>query len=676
VSQTFESFGKYVLLEKLATGGMAEVYLAKSSGANGVGKFFAVKRILPQFSESQEFIDMFKDEAKLVSNLQHSNIVSLYEFGVEKTQFFIVMEYIDGRNLRQILNKMKKQGVMFSTEQVLFIIREIAAGLDHAHRSLDKQTGKPLNIIHRDMSPQNVMVSFEGENKIVDFGIAKAETQVETTRAGTLKGKFGYMSPEQAEGQTLDVRTDVFSLGILLWELLANDRLFVSNNEINTLRKIRDCQIPSLRKINPNINPELERIVTKTLAKDRNFRYQTAAALQRDLNKFMNRSYPDFSPHDFSLFVKNLFQQEILESRRKQIEYARADIRITTAELPQAPKSPPTLAEIESASDEPSISKEAADFGNSRFLKSALEAPGASRTTKANETPTLSPRAKGFATSNTSPGSKPNSGQSPQRDPSRRPLDGATQFKVEATSTSGGGSYYVSSQTNGSFRTSTQYRNSKKSAGSWFTTLALIFLLGSGAGAFLWYQSNPIRSTQIVQNLLKDYGLVAKTQSREDDQRDLSSEAQPTTRLIIKTTPGGAEIFLDGKPTGEVSPATLNIVEGRPVVLSLRHRNQEVYRENINPSKNDIIVSRSIRPQGYLDIVVIGSGEIYVQGKLITKSPPARGVAVPADEEVVVRAFDPITQTVAEERVRVPANETRMIQLRPTVGLKRMPAKN
>ncbi len=315
-----------MLLEKLATGGMAEVFLARGTGAGGIGKFFAIKRILPQYADSPEFIDMFKDEAKIAINLNHSNIVSIHEFGVEKGQFFLVMDYVEGRNLRQILNKMKKSSLQFSVDQITFVIKEVAAGLDHAHRCIDGSTGKPLNITHRDMSPQNLMVSFEGEVKVVDFGIAKAESQIETTRAGTLKGKFGYMSPEQADGQPVDLRTDIFSLGIVLWELLANDRLFVANNELNTLRKIRDCQIPSLRKINPNIHTELERIVQKALARDRNLRYQTGAALHRDLNRFLNRQYPDFSPQDFSVFIKSVFADEILALRKRLVDYAKVNL--------------------------------------------------------------------------------------------------------------------------------------------------------------------------------------------------------------------------------------------------------------------------------------------------------------------------------------------------------------
>jgi len=319
-----ELFGKYLLLEKLAMGGMAEVFLAKSSGVQGIGKFLAMKRILPQYSSNEDFISMFTEEAKICVNLSHSNIAKIYEFGMERGQFFIVMELIEGKNLRQILSRLgkeKRQG--FSVDQAVYIAKEIASGLDNAHRCLDDASGKPLNIIHRDMSPQNVMVSFEGEIKVVDFGIAKAESEKEETKAGTLKGKFSYMSPEQASGEKIDIRTDIYSLGIVLWELLANKRLFTSSSELNTLKKIREGKIPPISKINPKVPEELERIVNIALAKDAANRYQTCAELYKDLNRFLNRFYPDFSSQDFSIFVKSLYADEVLANRKKFVEYSR-----------------------------------------------------------------------------------------------------------------------------------------------------------------------------------------------------------------------------------------------------------------------------------------------------------------------------------------------------------------
>ena len=218
---------------------------------------------------------------------------------------------------------MKKENKDFSIDQIVYVVKEVAAGLDHAHRCLDGATGRPLNITHRDMSPQNVMLSFEGEVKVVDFGIAKAENQMENTRAGTIKGKFGYMSPEQADGQPVDLRTDIFSLGIVLWELLAKDRLFVAQSEAATLRRVRECQVPSLRKINPNIPPELERICNKALAKDRSLRYQTSAAFHKDLNRFLNLQYPEFSTQEFSKFMKSIYNKMYVENRKKFAEYAK-----------------------------------------------------------------------------------------------------------------------------------------------------------------------------------------------------------------------------------------------------------------------------------------------------------------------------------------------------------------
>ena len=335
----YERFGKYILLEKIAAGGMAEVYLAKSAGAHGVNKFLAIKRILPQFSTNEEFIQMFQEEAKVSVNLNHSNVVSIYDFGMENNQFYIVMEFVEGRNLRQIINELKKNNKSLKIEEAVYITKEAAAGLDHAHRCTDQKTGRPLNITHRDMSPQNIMISFEGEAKVIDFGIAKqSEGDKEETRAGTLKGKFAYMSPEQAEAEDVDPRTDVFALGIILWELLANDRLFTGSNENAILRKVRECQIPSIRKINPLVPVELERIVTKALSKERNNRYQTAANLQKELNRFLNTQYPDFSPQDFSKTIIECFRNAFQEGRDKLVTYSKVDVPVSFTDSVKTPE--------------------------------------------------------------------------------------------------------------------------------------------------------------------------------------------------------------------------------------------------------------------------------------------------------------------------------------------------
>ena len=318
----FSQFGKYTMLKKLTTGGMAEIFLATDIGPTGVGRFVVIKRVLAQFSENEEFKDMFKNEGKVACNLKHRNIAPVYEFGIENSQFFLSMEYVAGRNLRELIKKLESLKKEISIEDAVYIIREAASGLNYAHNAIDSSTGRPLNLIHRDVSPQNIMLSFDGEIKLIDFGISKiADTDL--TRAGHLKGKFGYMSPEQARGETLDLRTDIFCLGVILWEMLAGKRLFSFKNEMTALKKVRACDIPSIQKEAPRVPSELAEIVHRALHKNKNSRYKTAAKMERDLSVFLNRNYPEFSQYDFISSIKRVYSKNILEERERQKSYSK-----------------------------------------------------------------------------------------------------------------------------------------------------------------------------------------------------------------------------------------------------------------------------------------------------------------------------------------------------------------
>lgn len=678
MSQSYESFGKYILLEKLAVGGMAEIYLARNSGAGGVSKFVAIKRILPQFTEQTEFIDMFKDEAKIAVNLAHANVVSIYEFGIEKEAFFLAMDYIEGRNLRQILNKMKKSSLAFSVEQVLYIIKEVAGGLDHAHRCIDANTGKPLNIIHRDMSPQNVMVSFEGEVKIVDFGIAKAETQLETTRAGTLKGKFGYMSPEQAEGLAVDLRTDVFALGIVLWELLANDRLFVANNEVNTLRKIRDCQIPSLRKINPNIAPELERIVGKALAKDRNLRYQTAAAFHRDLSRFLNRQYPDFSPQDFSVFVKTLFAGEILESRKKMVEYSQIDgARLRAAAAAENPMRDNTVVTAtDSEPDDVSLSN--INFENPDNKKPKLRAPVPAPVKAPSPAPqTAHPR---ITAPPPTQASVPVPSQKPQREawqssvntPDIKKLssDAGLNGRLAVDRSAFRNEYGVRE---GSFtgKSYSRVRSQQKASPLKVIATVFMFIVIAGGGAF--YVSNPTRAIDKARPYLISYGLMARpdlvpSNSASVAEVDPSLARAEMVDVYISSTPSGAPIEIDGVPQGEVTPATVKLAKNRNVKLTVRLAGYlpSPYEESFHvDGARSIDVKFKGDKKGFLNVMVKGEGQIYINDKLVATTSPARMIAVSADENVRVVAFDPKTKASDQQVTNVSEGATKTIVLTP-----------
>lgn len=263
---------------------------------------------------------MFIDEAKVTSQLTHSNIVQIYEFGELDENYYLSMEFVDGKNLRQILARSEELKRPIPLEHAVYMVSKICEGLDYAHRFRDKRLGTTLQIMHRDISPQNVLISFEGEVKLIDFGIAKTKAQDGKTKSGVLKGKFGYMSPEQASGDPMDQRTDIFSTGIILFEMLTHQRLFMSNNDLTTLKKIQEAKIPAPSLFNPDIPFELEEISLKALSKDPAKRYQTARDFHQDLSKFLHTLNPEFTASHVSIFIRSLFAADILDHKKHMNE--------------------------------------------------------------------------------------------------------------------------------------------------------------------------------------------------------------------------------------------------------------------------------------------------------------------------------------------------------------------
>lgn len=277
-----ETFGQYVLLEKVATGGMAELFRAKKIGIEGFEQVLAVKRILPHLSSDEEFVNMFIAEAKLAAQLTHKNIAQIYDFGKIEQSYFISMEYIRGKDLKAILKKVSLERRKLPVGIAVFIAKEVAAALSYAHIQKDS-AGNDLNIIHRDISPQNILVSYEGEVKIIDFGIAKAIAHSKTT-TGMLKGKLSYMSPEQAWGKPVDHRSDIFSLGVVLYEMLTGRKLFQGDSEVGTLEMLRKAKIEPLPSaVNMDLPSGLEAKVLKALAREASERYQNASDMELDL---------------------------------------------------------------------------------------------------------------------------------------------------------------------------------------------------------------------------------------------------------------------------------------------------------------------------------------------------------------------------------------------------------
>ncbi len=296
---------------------MAELFMAKQTGLKGFEKVMAIKRILPNLTEDAEFISMFINEAKLAALLTHQNIVQIFDLGHVENSFFIAMEYVMGKDLRTILQRAKVLNTPMSVGHALLIISKVCAGLDYAHRKKDL-TGKELDIVHRDVSPQNILVSYEGEIKLVDFGIAKAASQSSETRTGILKGKLSYMAPEQARGQAVDRRTDIFAIGIVLYEILTGHKLFKGDNDFDTLEKVREAKVdPPPTSLNKQVEPELEAIILKALAKEPDNRYPSASEMQAALEDHMSRKGYDFSTLRLAQYLQSLFQHDIEQDSQR-----------------------------------------------------------------------------------------------------------------------------------------------------------------------------------------------------------------------------------------------------------------------------------------------------------------------------------------------------------------------
>ncbi len=314
-------FGKYTLLRKLAQGGMAELFLALQKSVAGFEKLIVIKRILPAMNSDKAFIDMLLHEARIAATLSHPNIVQIFDVGQVDGTYFIAMEHVHGEDIRSIVRQMKKKGYpTFPREHALGIVMGMCAGLSYAHERADLD-GSQLNIVHRDISPQNVVVTFSGDVKIVDFGIAKSDNKgIDQTKSGKLKGKVPYMSPEQARGDQIDARSDVFATGVMLFELTTGRRLFKGASEYETLKLICDRDYPRPSQIVANYPPALERIVMRALEKDREERYQSAREMQHDLEGFIREERVAVSTVALNEFMQGLFEDKLATQKEALLQ--------------------------------------------------------------------------------------------------------------------------------------------------------------------------------------------------------------------------------------------------------------------------------------------------------------------------------------------------------------------
>jgi len=301
--------GKYQLIAEIARGGMGVVYLAMIQGPGGFNKLVVVKELKPELVEEPAFLTMFLDEARLAARLSHPNIVQTNEVGNDGDRYFMAMDYLDGRGLDQIRRRSKVAGFGLSVPMHLRVVCDMLAGLDYAHKMTDFD-GSPLNIVHRDVSPQNVFVTFDGQVKLLDFGIAKANDSMYETHAGVVKGKVSYMSPEQGRGWKVDARADVFSAGVMLWEALTGKRMREGKNEQEKLWALVSNEIPRASEIKPWVPPELDEICARAMAWNRDERYSNAGAMQSDLERYLVSTGMNVSAREVGSCVSELFRED------------------------------------------------------------------------------------------------------------------------------------------------------------------------------------------------------------------------------------------------------------------------------------------------------------------------------------------------------------------------------
>jgi serine/threonine protein kinase len=309
VRRRVERFGRYYLLDRIATGGMAEVYRAVTQGVEGFRRTFVVKRILADKASSPTFIRMFVDEARICALLHHPNVVQVYDFGHVEGSYFLAMEYVPGKDLSSLMRVLRAAKSAVPPGLATYVVREAAIGLHYAH-TLRGAGGQPLGIVHRDVTPSNIMLLFAGGVKLLDFGIAKATTAagVAAEGDGGVKGKFGYLSPEQARGAEVDGRADVFALGVTFWEMLVGRRLFAGKDEVETLRNVLQKPVPAPSSLRPEIPPELDRIVLRAVERNRDRRYATAEELAHDCEAVLGTLRAD--SQTLRAFLNDLFAEE------------------------------------------------------------------------------------------------------------------------------------------------------------------------------------------------------------------------------------------------------------------------------------------------------------------------------------------------------------------------------
>jgi len=622
-----ERFGRYLILDHLIDGGMAKICRARFLGEQA-DKVVAIKMVQPQFSKDENFRIMFMDEIKTTFGLLHPNIVQTYDYGMHQDQLFVAMEYCDGRNLKEYLDKLKERKFVFPVEISVYIITQVCQGLHYAHTLTDKLTGKDLQIIHRDISPHNIMLTFDGAIKVIDFGIAKTETNSEATQAGTIKGKLSYLAPEYLEGHELDPRYDEFAVGITLWEMLCSRKLFKASNDLAVLKKIQECKIPAPSTINPNVPKELDEIVMKALHKDRNKRYENLDQLNRALIKFLFSTYPDFNSSDLGFFAKELFKEEIKKDREKLFEYGKIDLKPYLDDLKRE-QSGGGAAPAQSSSGEAAPAAKAPAERKEQVLDFGFEEeePATKTRTRARRGQTKSKVDIDEKFGHLNEGTQELSIGASKTRTTRRPMEGTKRIsKPDLTKTKRTGT-----------KTNVRKVKKKKKESGLLTKVASIAVLGAG----LYFGYTNMGMVKELVGLEVHSDTAVHTQTQRVPSSDIESEAVSN---VIRESAGEATItlkgfnkhkqhvFVDGKQTKVDFLNSFKVTAGKVHWIRIETSGREHFIKKISPADGDNenieVTETNYQPYGYLRMsrnCARGSISFNMFGEPREESLPFRG---------------------------------------------------
>jgi eukaryotic-like serine/threonine-protein kinase len=538
VERNLKTLGRYKLLALLATGGMAEIHLARQSGIEGFERIVVVKKILPHLASDKSFLEMFFDEARIAAMLNHPNIVQIYDLGKEGNEYFIAMEYLEGESLAYLEREARRKKMLMPPHLAAGIIAMLCDGLDYAH-AFQGPEGEHLQIVHRDVSPQNAIILFSGGVKLVDFGIAKAASQLHKTRVGTMKGKLTYMSPEQVLGKTVDHRSDIFSLGVILWEILTRRRLFKRPSEPATIQAIMNEDIPKIRDIRPEVPEALEAVALKALEKDPDNRFGNAAEMGNALRDHIREASLSAGTSEISSFIGEVFAERMRSKKYLLGRINSSDSELSDVALlkPETSQSMPSLSRIEDLPTPTDPSKQVPP--KSATPPPWAEAPSASEQEQPPETPSPSPE--------------------PNLSPKIEEQEAGEQEQLSETESP-----------------STESTSSEK-PGKRFPTLILATLAGVllGCGLIAWWAltKNSAPETQVTTKeppsevVAVDAGVV---------QKKLAPKEVKIVRLSIISRPKGCKIMLDGNALAGLTPMeNVAIMPGKKYKVAAICKNHE-----------------------------------------------------------------------------------------------------